>query len=86
MSTLSERLNNCFQAVFPDLSAKEISSATASSMSQWDSMAIVTIAALLEEEFKVTIEPDEYEQLVSFALIEHLIQSKLSDGIEKSQA
>lgn len=80
MTSLTDRLSDCFLAVFPELSHEEVPRATAASISQWDSVAIVTVAALVEEEFRITIAPDEYEQLTSFALVLNLVQHKLSNG------
>jgi len=59
----------CFEAVFPGLTHDEILSATPESTKQWDSIATVTLAAVIEEEFGVTIEFDaklSFTEILSF--------------------
>jgi acyl carrier protein len=80
MSDIGPRLTRCFSAVFPGLTNEEIQRATAASVSEWDSVGLVTLAAVIEEEFSFAIQPDEYEQLTSFDLIRNLVERKLSDG------
>ncbi len=67
------RLMKCFAAVFPDLAAAEIPRATPLSVTAWDSIANVTLLAVVEEEFDVTVDPDDLETLTSFeALLDYL--------------
>jgi acyl carrier protein len=67
------RLITCFAAVFPDLPASDIPSATPESVAAWDSVANVTLLAVVEEEFGVTIDVDDLEHLTSFdALLDYL--------------
>lgn len=70
-----ERLMRCFRAVFGSLTPEQIRQASADSVEGWDSVATVTLAALVEEEFGVQLEPTELEQLTSFesilAMLEH---------------
>lgn len=76
MSNEEERLTECFRSVFPDLSSDEIPRASSASVATWDSLATVTLVSLIEEEFGVTISPDEYEYLVSFDLARECLKSK----------
>jgi acyl carrier protein len=69
-------LINCFAAVFPDLSEAEIPAASMASVGAWDSLATVTLLAVVEEEFQVGITPDDLAQLVSFELILDFLKSK----------
>ena len=66
MSDTRERLICCFQAVFPDLSESEAEHATAQRVGAWDSVATVTLAAVVEEEFGIQLQPDDIETLTSF--------------------
>ena len=66
MSDTRERLIHCFQAVFPDLSENEAERATAQRVGAWDSVATVTLAAVVEEEFGTQFQPDDIENLTSF--------------------
>jgi len=76
MSNEEERLKECFRSVFPNLSDDEILRASSASIATWDSLATVTLVSLIEEEFGVTIAPDEYEYLVSFDLAREWLKSK----------
>ncbi len=64
-----ERLIQCFAAVFPDLPAAEIPLASPASVGSWDSVATITLMSLVEEEFKVSVDPQELENLLSFELM-----------------
>jgi len=66
MSNIKERLMNCYNTVFPELSREEILRADASSVLVWDSLATVTLIAVIEEEFNVTIAPEDFEYVTSF--------------------
>jgi acyl carrier protein len=67
------RLMKCFAAVFPDLPAAEIAEATPERVPAWDSVANVTLLAVVEEEFGLTVDVDDLETLVSFeAMLDYL--------------
>ena len=66
MSDTRERLIHCFQAVFPELSETEAARATAQRVSGWDSVATVTLTAVVEEQFGTQFAPDDIENLTSF--------------------
>jgi acyl carrier protein len=75
--TVQERLVKCFAAVFPRLSPEEIPRANINSVSAWDSLAALTLASVIEEEFSVAIDPRDREDLVSFdLLLDHLTRDK----------
>jgi len=69
MPDLESRLINCFAIAFPELNPREIPSASAGSLASWDSLAGITLIALIEEEFSVSIPPDDVPDLVSFELV-----------------
>jgi acyl carrier protein len=72
---VSSRLRRCFSLVFPDLAREEIDTAAVASLASWDSLATVTLVAVIEEEFGMAIEPDELEEFISFELIrDHLLK------------
>lgn len=60
------RLENCFLAVFPELPSNEVSSATSTTVPSWDSVAGVTLMAVVEEEFGITIQTDDLSTFTSF--------------------
>ena len=73
MPELRERLEKVFQTVFPQLAPEDIPSATRETAGQWDSMGAVTLWAVLEEEFAISLLPGDFERLDSFeAILEHL--------------
>jgi acyl carrier protein len=61
-----ERLIHCFASVFPALTEEEIAKATANSVGMWDSLSTVTLAAVIQEEFGLEIDPDVLPSLDSF--------------------
>jgi acyl carrier protein len=60
------RLGGCFLAVFPELSTAEITKARSTSVQGWDSVATVTLIAVVEEEFGISIEVDDPSKFDSF--------------------
>jgi acyl carrier protein len=69
MAELESRLINCFATAFPELDPPEIPSVSMGSLASWDSLAGITLLSLIEEEFGITISPDDAAALVSFELI-----------------
>ncbi len=69
MTDARARLAQCFAAVFPDLTSAEIDDARPESVAAWDSTANVTLLAVIEEEFGITVAADDLERLDSFAAL-----------------
>lgn len=63
---LPARLERCFAAVFADLSPAELRQANAGQVAAWDSMATVTLMAVVNEEFGLDLDLDQIEPLQSF--------------------
>jgi acyl carrier protein len=76
MNDLPQRLARCFAAAFPNLDAAEIPQASAKTLQQWDSLALVVLASLIEEEFKIQIAPNDLDYFVSYAKILEYLQKK----------
>jgi acyl carrier protein len=70
-----ERLRRCFAAVFPTLPPDEIPTASIDTVAEWDSLAAVTLAALVEEEFDVEIPDEALSELTSFAAVGDFLRS-----------
>ena len=68
MADLERRLANCFALVFPSVAPQEIPLVSMASMASWDSLAGITLISLIEEEFAITVSPDDAPDLVSFEL------------------
>ena len=66
MNEMRERLARCIQAVFPNLTVSEAEQADTDNVGDWDSVATVTLAAVIEEEFGVNFNAEEMEKLTSF--------------------
>jgi acyl carrier protein len=69
MSDSSARLIQCFATVFPHIDVQYLPEASTASIAEWDSVAAITLAALIEEEFGIRIGADDMAELVSFAVI-----------------
>jgi acyl carrier protein len=66
-ASISQRLQQCFQAVFPNLKQPEIATASSETLSDWDSVAQVTLISVVEEEFAVVLPEEKYGEMLSFA-------------------
>jgi acyl carrier protein len=66
MSEGENRLIRCFTSVFPGLSNEEIQNISVESEGAWDSLSAVTLAAVVQEEFNLEIDPEILPQLDSY--------------------
>jgi len=71
---MEDRLIRCFSAVFPDLTAEQIRTSNPEFLSAWDSLTAVTLAAVLEEEFGLQINPSDLPDLVTFEAVQNHIR------------
>ncbi len=69
MDEQQRRLANCFCAVFPELSSEEVIHASSATVPNWDSVAVVTLLTVIEEEFGISIEEDDPAKFDSFQRI-----------------
>ena len=68
------RVACCFLAVFPRLTNAELSAASIQTVEGWDSVASVTLVALIEEEFDIQIEPEAVENMMSYRSVVDYLQ------------
>lgn len=66
MHDVKQKLSKCFSAVFPELSPEEITKASPNTLGAWDSLSAVTLMALVEEEFGISLEPNGELENMSF--------------------
>jgi acyl carrier protein len=66
MDEQERRLASCFLAVFPELSWDDVTHATSTTVQGWDSVAVVTLLAVVEEEFGISLEVEDLSQFDSF--------------------
>jgi len=66
MSDPEAQLLRCFASVFPTVAPEELRDLSVDSAGVWDSLATVTLAAVVEEECGVAIEPDLLPDLTSY--------------------
>ena len=80
MSEQENRLLNCFASVFPGLSYEDIRNSNAESIGAWDSLSSVTLAAVIQEEFNLEIDPEVLPQLDSFEAFRAYLQQEAPPG------
>jgi acyl carrier protein len=69
MVVIENKLTECMKTVFPTVPEQELVNASMESLAQWDSLATVTIAALIEEDFGIEIDPEDLSKLTSYQSI-----------------
>jgi acyl carrier protein len=74
MPEIDDRLTRCFASVFPALSAEEIHRASVESVAAWDSLAAVTLVAVLEQEFDTQIDLMELPDLTSYEAVRNYLE------------
>jgi acyl carrier protein len=73
------RLIRCFEAVFPGLTPDEIR-ASGAEHGMWDSLSLVTLVAVVQEEFGLEIAPDELANLDSFSAFGAYLELRQAAG------
>jgi|SRR5579863_6136758 len=84
MDEKEKRLADCFLAVFPELTGDVITKASPTSVQNWDSVATVTLLAVVEEEFGINIHVEELTRFNSFQGILSFLQEAGPQGTESS--
>jgi len=76
MDEIQPRLFRCFAAAFPNLSDDEIVIASADTVTAWDSVASVTLFAMIEEEFELEVDIEDLGELLAFDKILAYLNAK----------
>lgn len=77
MDSITPRLTNCFQTVFPSLQENEVATATQSSIAAWDSTAAIMLVNVIEDEFGIQMDFDRLAELDSFDSIHRYLNQEL---------
>ena len=67
MTDLEVRLVRCLQTVFPALSQEQARAASQDTVEGWDSVAMLTLLTVIEEEFEIAADYDRAEELTSYS-------------------
>jgi acyl carrier protein len=78
MDHINNRLVACFKTVFPDLQEAQIPGITQAAEPTWDSVAAITLANVIEDEFQIEMDLDLLPELDSFDRILVYLQDKVS--------
>ena len=78
MADLDDRLVRCILSVFPTLTEEVCHAAKIESLMDVDSLAAVTLVALIDQEFGVDIDLEGLLRLGSFEALQQFLASKLS--------
>lgn len=74
---LDSRLAACFRAVFSDLNEDRVRDASTDTLASWDSLASLTLASVIEEEFGIWLDPTAEPPLGSYRKIADALSKKL---------
>jgi acyl carrier protein len=74
MDNIREKLNHCFALVFPKLDPSEYAAASTQNVSEWDSIAHLTLLTVIGEEFGREIDFEDFEVATSFEALEKVLQ------------
>jgi acyl carrier protein len=75
MDQVTDRLRDCFREVFPDLSDEQIETAVRVEMAEWDSLATLTLLAVIEEEFELQLDEEAIAKLTSFSAVREVVEA-----------
>lgn len=86
MSDFENRLIRCISSIFPNLNDQDIRELDARKLVDSDSLAAVTLMALIDEEFGVILEFDSLVKLGSFDAIRQYLSERASNvGCEEQR-
>ncbi len=77
MSAIEDTLTRCFMATFPGLSVAQVTSASVETVTQWDSLHTVILAAVLEEAFAVRVPARDYPALRSYDAVREYLSGRV---------
>jgi acyl carrier protein len=77
MADLDSRLTAIFRAAFAGMTAEQATKATRDSVEKWDSIAAMTLASLLEEEFGQQFDLDEAAEWTSYAAVRAAVEKRV---------
>ncbi len=80
MNAVKDRLALCFSNVFPEIRQEELPRASTASIAAWDSVAHVTLLSSIAEEFGLEFGVEQFDELVSYALILDYLETQSADG------
>jgi acyl carrier protein len=72
MDEYGNRLIRCFAAVFPRIAVDQIREASVDKIPEWDSLAAVTLVALIEEEFGAQVDFGDLSNLTFIDILNYL--------------
>jgi acyl carrier protein len=85
VADLDDRLVRCISSVFPALTDQEIRTASAEMLVEADSLAAVTLIALIDEEFGVEVDLEGLLELGSFQGLCQYLQQVFSNPALQGQ-
>jgi acyl carrier protein len=74
MDNVRDKLGRCFALAFPKLAPSQYATASAQNVSEWDSIAQLTLLNLIGEEFGREIDFEEFEDATSFEALAQALQ------------
>ena len=77
MDDARSRLMRCFSTVFPALPNGALANANTANTAEWDSLASVTLFALVEEEFGAELDVNALGELNSFDSILEYLETRM---------
>jgi acyl carrier protein len=77
LDDLRARLVRCFSLVFPGLPTDVIPRASAETVDSWDSVNLVTLLAVIEEEFGTSLMDAEPDELTDFGSVLETLERRL---------
>ena len=80
MAEFDDRLARCFASVFPAVSPDQIRTASVETLPEWDSLATVTLIAVLEQEFNIEIDLLGSPELTSFEAVRDYVRVRVEQN------
>ena len=76
MSRDDDALVRCFVAAFPSLRPEDVPEANVEDVAEWDSLGALTLIALIEEQFALSIPESALEGLSSYSAVQDYLRGE----------
>lgn len=80
MTDITSRVSLCFQNVFPDLAVEDLPRASQASLTQWDSVAHITLLLSISEEFQIELDEEVFPSLTSYLLVLDYVETHVGQN------
>ncbi|MEO8194747.1 MAG: acyl carrier protein [Gemmatimonadales bacterium] len=78
MSDIQSRLVVCFAIAFPEVPTSAVTDASPETVAAWDSIGVIALASVIEEEFAIAFDLERLPDLNSFDAMRRYVEQQVA--------